>query len=486
MKIFTGGFHHESDTFNPIVTTIEDILVRRGDELSSCMREDSLYGINNTLRENGFDVISSLHARAVPNGEWDKDAYLTLKDEFLSSLKKALPVDGICLALHGSMRVKGIGKAESDLLKEIKLICPNIPIAVALDMHATLTNEMLTYLDVAVGYKCAPHTDTIETGEITAKLLTEIIHGKKLYLSAYRLPMLIAGEKSETSSEPMKTIMDYVREREKEYGVESISLFMGFPWADVEENGVTALCISSISKAHASSVALDLANTFISYKDDFKFCSEAYESKDSLAKCKEYILNKAFPIIISDSGDNPTAGSSGDVTNFLREILNDDILTNLNPPLVYQGFYDPEVVKLAFKSGVGSSINSKLGAKFDKQKSSPIEFEGRVISLCSNYNNCRLALLRIKGVDVVVTSKHVGCYEVEMMETLGVDEKLRKVIVVKLGYLEPELKAIANKAILALTDGSSNELFERLEYKNLPRPFYPLDIDEPIVIKELL
>lgn len=486
MKIFTGGFHHESDTFNPIVTTIDDIIVRRGDQLQECMREDSLYGINKTLREKGFEVITSLHARAVPNGEWDKNVYLNFREEFLTSLKEALPVDGICLALHGSMRVKEIGKAESDLLKQIRLLCPHTPITASLDMHATITEELLALIDGVVGYKCAPHTDTIETGIAAAKLLIKLIDNKRLYMSAFSIPMLIAGEKSETSTEPMKSIMDIVRKREKEEGVESISLFMGFPWADVEENGVTALCISSISKEYASSVALDIANTFCKYKDDFKFCCEAYEDFETLAKCKEYISQKAFPIIISDSGDNPTAGSSGDVTNFLRKILDDNYLTTLTPPLIYQAFYDPEVVELAFKSGVGSYISGKLGAKFDNIKSKPIEFEGKVIALCPSYNKNRIALIRINGVDVVVTSAHVGCYEVEMMVSLGVVAKDRRVIVVKLGYLEPELKAIANKAILALTDGSSNELFERLEYKNLPRPFYPLDIDAPIKIKEIL
>lgn len=484
MKIFTGGFHHESDTFNPIVTTIKDILVRRGEQLQECMREDSLYGINKALRDKGFEVVSSLHARAVPNGEWDKNVYLNLREEFLTSLKEALPVDGICLALHGSMRVKEIGKAESDLLKQIRLLCSHTPITASLDMHATITEELLALIDGVVGYKCAPHTDTIETGIAAANLLIKLINNKRLYMSAFRIPMLIAGEKSETSTEPMKSIMAMVREREKE--AESVSLFMGFPWADVEENGVTALCVSAISKSHAASIALDIANTFCKYKDAFSFCCEAYEELEALAKCKEYISQKAFPIIISDSGDNPTAGSSGDVTNFLRKILDDNYLTTLTPPLIYQAFYDPEVVELAFKSGVGSYISGKLGAKFDNIKSKSIEFEGKVIALCPSYNKNRIALIRINGVDVVVTSAHVGCYEVEMMVSLGVVAKDRRVIVVKLGYLEPELKAIANKAILALTDGSSNELFERLEYKNLPRPFYPLDIDAPIKIKEIL
>ena len=382
------------------------------------------------------------------------------------------------------MRVKEIGKAESDLLKQIRLLCPHTPITASLDMHATITEELLALIDGVVGYKCAPHTDTIETGIAAANLLIKLINNKRLYMSAFRIPMLIAGEKSETSTEPMKSIMAMVREREKE--AESVSLFMGFPWADVEENGVTALCVSAISKSHAASIALDIANTFCKYKDDFKFCCEAYEELEALAKCKEYISQKSFPIIISDSGDNPTAGSSGDVTNFLRRILADNYLTTLKPPLIYQAFYDPEVVDLAFNSGKDSSIKGYLGAKFDNIKSKPIEFEGKVIALCSSYNNKRIALIRIKGIDVVVTSAHMGCYEVEMMESLGVVAKDRRVIVVKLGYLEPELKAIANKSILALTDGSSNELFERLEYKKLPRRCYPLDKDAIVEVKEIL
>ena len=52
-----------------------------------------------------------------------------------------------------------------------------------------------------------------------------------------------------------------------------------------------------------------------------------------------------------------------------------------------------------------------------------------------------------------------------------------RVIVVKLGYLEPEIRAIAKRSMLVLTDGSTNEIFTRLEYKELPRPMYPFDKD---------
>ena len=86
-----------------------------------------------------------------------------------------------------------------------------------------------------------------------------------------------------------------------------------------------------------------------------------------------------------------------------------------------------------------------------------------------------MALLDVNGIDVVVTSKHVGCYDPDMMRALGVEPEQCKVIVVKLGYLEPEIRAIAKRSILVLTDGSTNEVFSRLKYKHLPRPMYPMD-----------
>ncbi len=106
-RVFIGGFHHESDTFNPIVTGRDDITVRRGNELLLSTREDSVRGLVSYLEEQGYSLALSLHARAVPNGEWDRTYYQELKEEFLSSLRSSLPVDGIALALHGSMRVRG-------------------------------------------------------------------------------------------------------------------------------------------------------------------------------------------------------------------------------------------------------------------------------------------------------------------------------------------------------------------------------------------
>jgi microcystin degradation protein MlrC len=50
-------------------------------------------------------------------------------------------------------------------------------------------------------------------------------------------------------------------------------------------------------------------------------------------------------------------------------------------------------------------------------------------------------------------------------------------VVVKIGYLEPELYAMRADWILALTPGGVDQNLERLPYKRIQRPMFPLDKD---------
>ncbi len=470
-RVFIGGFHHESDTFNPIITGRDDIIVRRGEELLLSTREDSVRGLVSYLKEKGYSLILSLHARAVPNGEWDRNCYLELKKEFLSSLQENLPFDGIALALHGSMRVREIGSAEEDILSAVREICPETPISVVCDMHATITPSFLSYADSITGYKCAPHTDTLETGRAAASVLDWMLTtGLKPETAAYHIPFLVAGEKSETSVEPMLSIMNHVREIEKDEDVLSSSLLMGFPWADTPSGGVTAVVITKGDEEKARMYSKAVADEVWSRRDEFRFCSEACEMDEAITAAEN---NTLFPLVLSDSGDNPTAGSSQDVTVFLKKLMASS-LSSLDPPVLYQGFYDPEIVREAFRVGEGGRVKGLFGSKFDAVTSTPLPVDAPVKAVAS-YAGFRIALLSVGGIDTVVTEKHVGCYDVGMMRALTPCVENRKIIVVKLGYLEPEIRAISSRSILVLTPGSTNEVFERLEYRNLKRPVYPLD-----------
>lgn len=489
-KVFVGGLHHESDTFNPIVTGKKDIWVTRGADLLVPGRHDSASGVIQTLLKNGIEVVPSLVARAVPNGEWDKDYYVLLRDEMLSDLKAAMPVDGICLAIHGSMRVKGLGAAEGDLLERIRAIAPDVPLFASLDMHATVTERMLENCDGFAGYKCAPHTDTFETGALAATMtirtLREGLHPK---MAAVHLPFMVAGEQSETSVAPMLGLMSTLRSLERLPGMLAMSCLLGFPWADTAENGTTIIAVSESDQDLANEKAVSFAKEFWAHRADFRFYNETHEEDDALVAARESIEDGVWPVVISDSGDNPTAGSSQDQVAFLAKVINDPYLSHLDPPFCYQAIYDIPICHEALEKGVGATITGSLGAKYDTTKSKPLAFTGKVVAVHPGWEGAQgaaMALLLIGGVHVIVTDAHVGCYDPEMMRALSVVPEEQKAIVVKLGYLEPEIRAIAKRSMMALTYGSSNEIFTRLPYKHITRPVYPLDKEVPVSFEPIV
>ncbi len=151
-----GGFFHESNTFNPIITGIDDFNIFEADEFGD-KKESYLLakGMVDFFEEHSdyYKVLPLIFARAVPNGEIDRKLYQSLKDRFFELLSQGGVPDVFVLPLHGSMRIEGIGSAESDLLADIKARYPEVPIILGLDMHATITESMLAHTEGMVGFK---------------------------------------------------------------------------------------------------------------------------------------------------------------------------------------------------------------------------------------------------------------------------------------------------------------------------------------------
>ena len=479
MRILVGGFHHESDSFNPIVTDEREIRVTRGMDMVDQRGENSIGGIISKLQEYGYEICGTLFARAVPNGVWKKDAYISLKNEMLSMAMAYGNIDGICLALHGSMLVEEIGDAEKDILVDLRKLFPTTPITAALDMHTSMSIEMLQNCNAFVGYRTAPHVDTFETGERAAELLHGILEeGTSPTMKCIRVPMIMAGEKSESDVFPMTDIMNKAREIESREAVLSASVLMGFPWADNENIPVSALVVTDGNPELAEMYSKELSQEIWKHRKDFVFGSAAYLMEEAIEKGRAKIEKGNTPLVFSDSGDNPTAGGSGDFTAFLKLLMEDPLMSSLNPPLVYQNFYDPDVYYQARNAGKGSIISISLGAKYAPNLSSPLKLEAEVLEVLESYNGFfqgGLCLLRANGIDIVVTEKHVGSYDVAMLRALGVVPEERKAICMKLGYLEPDIKRIAKSHILVLTPGATREDIENIAYRNVDRPVFPLD-----------
>ncbi len=478
-RIGVGGFSHESNTFNPIITTESDFFIIKGNDFLTNKGDSylSARGITETLLSYGYDVCPTIFARAVPNGVVSKEFYLSTKKEMIDMLLSAKPLDAIVLALHGSMYVEDIGDAEGTLLEEIRSHFKDIPIFVSLDMHTTWTKKMNDNATGFVGYKTAPHIDTYETGAHAAIMAKHVLEGaKKLTMSAFKIPILIAGEKSETTVEPMLSMIKKLRECETDDKVIAASYLMGFPWADNKDVGVTALVVTDSDKDLADKLSKDLASYFWSKRNDFKFHVDTYPNDEAIDKL---LMSKEYPSFLSDSGDNPTAGATGDSTNLLESLLKRTELDDANYRVLYSGFFDDESLKKAKEAGIGNNVSINLGGHYDKINGKSISLDVKVLNYVESYGtyNSSLALVSYKNIDIVLTSKHIGFGDDALLMALGVNPSERTHVIVKLGYLEDCFKKISKYSIMAASFGCSNEILESIEYKNVPRPLYPLDKD---------
>lgn len=485
-RILVAAMHHESNSFNPIIACEKDFNVIYGDDIFNNLRDnDSLTGIIKTLQGVGYEVIPTVSARAIPNGEIDYDFYIKIKNEIIKRAKAAqekAPIDAITLSLHGSMRVKKQGEAEGYFIEELRTIFPDIPIFSSLDMHTTMTNRMHSNCDGFVGYKCAPHTDCFETGEHAAKMTIDTLENNANAKSAWvRVPILIAGEKSSTTVEPMIELINALRKCERKEGIMAASYLMGFPWADNEDSSIAVYIVADGDLELAQKEAVRLAELIWSRKDEFCFQTETYHEKEALDVAFEAVKEGKLPVYISDSGDNPTAGASSDCTDFLKLIISDNRTDSLRKPVIYGGIYDPIATKQC-EGRVGEEITITFGAKFDTVTSSPITATGTVKAYIKDWSRegmvkGDLALFNSCGVDIVIAEAHVGYIVPEMFTDLGIDPKDVEIVVCKLGYLTHSHSLVAKRSIMALTKGNTNEDLKNLEYKKVKRPIFPLDSD---------
>lgn len=183
--------------------------------------------------------------------------------------------------------------------------------------------------------------------------------------------------------------------------------------------------------------------------------------------------------MISDMGDNPTAGGAGDVTWTLREILaRPEFKSPTGPSLIYASIPGPELVAQAVAAGVGAKVNGLAGAAVDSRFSPPILLNGTVESIHEGDIDAETeVVIKVGSVHVIVTKKRKPYHHESDFTNLGLNPRTADIVVVKIGYLVPELYDMRGDWIMAQTPGGVDQDLDRLGHKRIIRPMYPLDKD---------
>ena len=462
-RIFYSRFAHETNTFHPVPTASWSVSGTERPELDAW---------NNA----GFEIIPGLSATPNGGGLIAEGPCQDVMDRILNSLRNALPVDAVFLSLHGAMYAAGIGHAETVLVSKIReLVGPNIPVACTFDLHGNIPARLGQYGDILVGLKTAPHTDSLQTAELAGKILLETLEGKVNPVSyVLPIPILVQGEKAMTTAEPFRSLVEEARRLEREgipgykQRILAATLFVGCAWTDAPDTGMSVMITADSSREAARSAAIYLAGKIWDARKQFAYGCETAELEEGVTQA---LAADESTVFLTDSGDNVTASTPGDLPIVLRHLVERKV-----GDAVVAGINDAAAMKQCFEAGAGKRINLSIGATIEKRYGPPLMAQAEVVRLIPQSG---MAVIKINDIEVILTDGPIAFIEPGQFEACGIHPLEHKIVVTKMGYLFPELTKIAPRYIMLLTPGAGDMRIEKLTYNRIRRPIFPLDPDTP-------
>jgi microcystin degradation protein MlrC len=421
----------------------------------------------------------SMRGHAIPGGVVTKETYEKLVKETLDRLEENLPYDGLYLDIHGAMSVEGMIDPEGDFIERIrKVVGEDVLISTCMDLHGNVTEKLAKHTDLMTCYRLAPHEDAMESKQRAVENLLYRLEngkGKPKYKAWIPVPILLPGEKTSTRIEPGKSLYEKVAPIADQQGVIDAAIWVGYAWADAPRNHAVVMVVGD-DKKKVSEGAEYLAQSFWEVRDKFEFVAPVAYLDECLDKA---VSSKNKPFIISDMGDNPTAGGAGDVTWTLHELLKRKEFKSENgPELIYASIPGPNFVEKAIELGEGAMIDAEAGANVDSRYAPPVKLKGKILKILHGDKDAETeVVVQVGSLKIIVTKIRKPYHHKSDFTNLDLDPENADIVMVKIGYLVPELYNMRGDWLMAQTPGGVDQDLDRLGYKHIKRPMYPLDKD---------
>ncbi|HEY0942735.1 MAG TPA: M81 family metallopeptidase [Steroidobacter sp.] len=484
-RIAVGLLMQESNSFSPLATTLatfENYFLHRGDAILNADFERArieIHGFLSVLREAGATAVPLLAAGAFAGGPLTRDCFEALVSEMEARLRAALPVDGLLLALHGSLIVEGSG-GDAEIIARLRKVLPaHVPIGITFDLHGHITADMLQPNCFHVGYQQYPHIDIYETGERAARLMLDTLDGKRRPVMALsKCPMVLSAVCARTTDGGLAPVVAAARQAEQSGRVLHASLFPVQPWIDVPDLGFAALVCADDDVAAAERVAAELAQQAWNLRGEFN--PDLIELDDAI----RIGLSCNGLTVVSDGGDAPSGGSAADSACVLRALLAAG--AHEGQRLVYLSLCDPAAVSVAERAGVGAVVNMDIGHFYSRKDGDPVRVTATVQSISSGQYRMRdqdmqigmgkTAVLAVGALRILVRVMPSFEWDVAMYLSQGLDPAAAALIFVKSpGGFRHSYAKWAQRILVADTPGPTCANMKRVPYTKVTRPLYPLD-----------
>ncbi len=481
-RVLIAECKQEVSSFNPAHSHYEDFRIVRGAAFANyhrTVREEISGALSVFDQDSRIEVVPTVGASAnTSGGVLTKAGFERLSREILESIAAAGPVAAMYFCLHGAMQAENELDPEGYLLEQArKILGPQTPIVISLDLHGILTDKMLRNCDAVVTYHTYPHVDFFETGERAARLVQKILFaGAKPVMARVKIPALVRGDELITESGSISKCIRLCQSLEAGPGGLAAGVMWGNPFTDVPELRSNSIVVTDGDPATAQSQALELANIFWEHHELMQVPLTSLS--DSIAQAKQVPTGT---VVLMDAADATSSGASGDSNAILRELIQQDYQGRALIPIV-----DPAAVQAAFAAGVGAQVSVTVGGACDPQRYQPLPLEAKVRMLSDGefrsesfgwlWNSGPTAVLESRNYTLIVGTRPVSLFDRSWFYAHGQDPRRFQLVVVKSPHCEHHMFAAwCEKKINVDAPGSTSANVRALGHTRCARPMFPLD-----------
>ena len=488
MRVGIIGLLHESNTFIPAATTIDNF--RQGVLVTGADVRERFDGGHHEIsgflglldQTKNVEAVPIFAARATPSGVITAAAVDELLAMMEQSFRRAGNLDGLLLAPHGAGVSESFPDLDGHWLALVRSwVGLDVPIISTIDPHANLSQQMVDATDALLAYRTNPHLDQRERGVEAARLLLRALRGEvKPTQAAAMPPVSINIERQNPSARPCRPMYDLADAMLAEPGVLSNSIVLGFPYADVSEMGTSFVVVTDNAPDRARELADRVANHLLAHRDDF--VGEFISIDDAMAM----LPAAEKPVLLLDMGDNVGGGSPGDGTVLAAALHRAGVRA-------FVCLYDAHTVIECERKGVGATITSSLGGRHDASLGSPLKISAKVRTLhdghfiepqprhggITNYDMGRTAILESADdarLTIMLTSRRTMPTSLRQLTHCDLDPTTFDVIVAK-GVHAPvaAYESVCRTIIRVNTPGPTTADMRQLTFKNRRRPMFPFE-----------
>jgi microcystin degradation protein MlrC len=481
MRIAIGGVQHETNTFASTRATWADFVaadawpgLARGQALFEAVKGINLpiAGFIEAAQRAGHELRPLSWCSAQPSGPVTSDAFERIAALLIEDLLAQGQLDAVYLDLHGAMVAEHLDDADGELLLRLRRAAGGAtPVIASLDLHANVSDVMLTNASLLVGYRTYPHVDMAATGARAANTLPHLIGRPPLVRTRRSLDFLIPLTWQSTLMAPMKELMERAASL-KGGGVLALELTAGFPLADVADAGP---CVFGYGTDESVEKAVETLAAAVAAAEP-QFAGRFWSVQDAVDHAVELSQVGMGPVILVDTQDNPGAGGNADTMHLIKALVERDV-----PSAVAGLICDAAVARAAHAAGIGASLRASLGARSAWQGESPLEAEFRVEALGDGrftgtgpfYRGARMelgpmALLALGGVRIAVASRKQQAADQSMFRHLGVDPAAARILVLKSSvHFRADFASLASDILVVTAPGPSPADPKELPFRKL-------------------